>query len=150
MTGLFRRRSKVPELDKDALPPDETQRQRTLSFEGDAQFSGVIKMDVDFYIGTTISGSIWGNKIIVGPDGVFDGVLIANSVVIYGETTGEIYSDKVRLAATSNVESDLYHGQLFLEKGAYFEGKSRRYEAPLTLAPDMAELSASRDLYMES
>jgi cytoskeletal protein CcmA (bactofilin family) len=144
MAGLFSRRSKKAQVDLDALPPDDGQRQHTLSFEGDSQFSGVIKMDCDFYIGTAISGSIWGNKIVIGPDGVFDGVLIANSVVIYGQATGEIYSDKVRLTATSSVESDLYHGQLFLEKGAYFEGKSRRYDAPLSLAPDMAELSARR------
>ena len=134
-------RSNKPQVEQDSLPPGDSQRLQTLSFMGDAQFSGVIKMDIDFYIGTQISGSIWGHKIIVGPDGIFDGVLIANSVVIYGQTSGEIYADKVRLTGSCNVESDLYHGQLFLEKGAYFEGKSRRYKAPITLAPDLTELT---------
>jgi cytoskeletal protein CcmA (bactofilin family) len=45
-----------------------------------------------------------------------------------------VYSRRVMLQTTSQVEGDIYHQSLSIEQGAMFEGKSRRTnEDPRTL-----------------
>jgi cytoskeletal protein CcmA (bactofilin family) len=43
---------------------------------------------------------------------------------------------RVTLQAQSHVEGDIYHQSLAIEQGAYFEGKSRRTDDPLSTKAD--------------
>jgi cytoskeletal protein CcmA (bactofilin family) len=45
---------------------------------------------------------------------------------VRGHVVGSVYSRRVMLQTTSQVEGDIYHQALSIEQGAMFEGKSRR------------------------
>ena len=59
------------------------------------------------------------------------GSVIAEDVVVRGHVTGSIRGLRVTLQAQSHVEGDIFHQSLAIERGAYFEGKSRRSDDPL-------------------
>ena len=63
---------------------------------------------------------------------------------VRGTVHGSVRGNRVLLQSTSKVEGDVFHQQLGIEQGAFFEGKSRRVENPtagvqrpeITLPPD--------------
>jgi cytoskeletal protein CcmA (bactofilin family) len=59
--------------------------------------------------------------------------VVAEDVVIRGRLIGSVRGVRVILQFTCHVEGDLLHTSLAMEQGAYFEGKSRRAEDPLSL-----------------
>jgi cytoskeletal protein CcmA (bactofilin family) len=46
---------------------------------------------------------------------------------------GSIRGNAVTLQASSRVEGDVFHKGLVIEQGAFFEGKSRRSDDPMTM-----------------
>jgi len=50
---------------------------------------------------------------------------------------------RVTLQAQSHVEGDIYHQSLAIEQGAYFEGKSRRTDDPLSTKADKPTASST-------
>ncbi len=82
-----------------------------------------------------VDGCIIAETIDVDRSGTVHGDVIAASVLIRGTVTGDVYADRLTLADGSLVEGAIYHGELVLEGGATFEGKSRRYAEPRKLAP---------------
>jgi cytoskeletal protein CcmA (bactofilin family) len=49
------------------------------------------------------------------------------------------------LQAQSHVEGDIFHQSLAIEQGAYFEGKSRRDDDPLSVSTSGAPASAPEE-----
>ena len=93
-----------------------------LSSEGQVQIDGKVE------------GDIRGTHIIVGERANITGGIIADEVVVRGHVMGSIRGKRVMLQAQSHVEGDIYHKALAIEQGAFFEGKSRRSEDPVTSA----------------
>lgn len=77
-----------------------------------------------------VQGDIHGTHILVGEKARITGGIIAQDVVVRGHVMGSVRGVKVALQATSHVEGDIYHKQLAIEQGAFFEGRSRRAEDP--------------------
>lgn len=88
-----------------------------------------------------VDGCVIADRIEVARGAVVRGDVIGASVEVRGRVDGEIYADKLTLTHGSLVEGAIYHGELVLEGGATFEGKSRRYAEPRKLAP-VYDLSA--------
>ena len=93
---------------------------RNLSSEGQVQFDG------------NVEGDIHGTHIIVGERAHITGGIIAEEVVVRGHVMGSVRGKRVMLQAQSHVEGDIYHKALAIEQGAFFEGKSRRSEDPIS------------------
>jgi cytoskeletal protein CcmA (bactofilin family) len=89
--------------------------------KGEIQVDGVIEGDVN-------CGSL-----LLGDKSQITGGVIAEDVVVRGRVIGSIQGLRVTLQAQSHVEGDIYHQSLAIEQGAYFEGKSRRSDDPLSL-----------------
>ena len=79
-----------------------------------------------------IQGDINGTHIIIGEKARITGGIAADEVVVRGRVQGSIRGKRVMLQANSHVEGDIYHKALAIEQGAFFEGKSRRTEEPLS------------------
>lgn len=77
-----------------------------------------------------IQGDIYAANIIIGESAKITGSLVAEEVIIRGTVMGSIRGKRVVLQSSSKVEGDVFHTQLAIEQGAYFEGKSRRTEDP--------------------
>ena len=75
---------------------------------------------------------------IVGERGKVTGMVAAHNVIVRGNVSGVVCGKTVALQASSHVEGDVHHMSLAIEKGALFEGRSRR-------AVNVAALNAAVD-----
>ena len=61
------------------------------------------------------------------------GALIAEEIVVRGNVQGSIRGNAVTFQSSSRVEGDVFHKSLAIEQGAFFEGKSRRSDDPMSV-----------------
>jgi cytoskeletal protein CcmA (bactofilin family) len=80
-----------------------------------------------------IQGDIHGTHLVVGEEARITGGIVSEEVVVRGTVMGSIRGRRVMLQAESKVEGDIYHQTLAIEQGAYFEGKSRRSDDPMSV-----------------
>lgn len=77
-----------------------------------------------------IQGDVHAATIVIGETATITGSLVADEIIIRGTVMGTIRGKRVVLQSASKVEGDIYHAQLSIEQGAFFEGKSRRMDDP--------------------
>ena len=95
-----------------------------LSIKGNLESRGEVQVD------GAIEGDVHAMRIVVGEAARITGNLLAEDVVVRGAVSGSIRGNKVTLEAASHVEGDIFHRLLAIERGAFFEGRSRRVEDP--------------------
>jgi cytoskeletal protein CcmA (bactofilin family) len=81
---------------------------------------GVLQIDGE------IEGDVQAAEVIVGEQGKVSGLVAGQQVLVNGKVSGAICAKSVTLQAKSEVEGDLHHMTLSLQRGALFEGRSRR------------------------
>jgi cytoskeletal protein CcmA (bactofilin family) len=79
-----------------------------------------------------VQGDIHCVSLVLGETSRLEGNVVAEDVVIGGRIRGSVRALRVTLQPKCYVECDLFHQSLTIEQGAYFEGKSRRVEDPLS------------------
>jgi cytoskeletal protein CcmA (bactofilin family) len=89
--------------------------------KGDIQIEGEIHGDVHAII-----------RITVDEGARTSGALIAQEVLVRGSAQGSIRGNSVIFQSTSRVEGDVFHKSLVIELGAFFEGRSRRSQDPMS------------------
>lgn len=109
-------------------PPSTLTIPRKAVVEGGIDYPGPI------ILSGIIDGDVTCTSLVVTERGIVNGSVRANTVTVLGEINGEVYANVLNLKAASSVTGDIYHNQLVLEDGCYFEGKSRRMIVPLMLA----------------
>ena len=97
-----------------------------LTVTGNVTCKGEIQVDGE------IQGDVHCGSLLLGETSKVTGGVIAEDVVVRGRVTGSIRGLRVTLQAQSHVEGDIYHQSLAIEQGAYFEGKSRRSDDPMS------------------
>jgi cytoskeletal protein CcmA (bactofilin family) len=97
---------------------------RGLSIRGNLESRGEVQID------GAVEGDVHAARIVVGQEAQITGNLLADDIVVRGAVAGSIRGKKVTLEAVSHVEGDIFHKTLAIERGAYFEGKSRRVDDP--------------------
>ncbi len=100
---------------------------RTASIEGFVDFAG------DVVVEGTVSGEVRCTTLTIKERGQVDGNVVANRVTVLGDVTGAIYANDLILRTACSVSGDIFHKQLLLEDGSYFEGRSRRHADPMSL-----------------
>ena len=98
-----------------------------LVITGNVNSKGEIQVDGE------IQGDIHCGSLLLGDKSTVTGVVMAEDVVVRGKVIGTIRGLRVTLQAQSHVEGDILHQSLAIEQGAYFEGKSRRDDDPLSV-----------------
>ena len=99
--------------------------------KGEVQVDGVIQ------------GDIHCTSLIVGEKAQITGGIVAEDVVVRGRVNGSIRGVRVTLQSSSQVDGDIFHKSIAIEQGAYFEGKSRRTEDPISSAPKVDQSPAA-------
>ena len=103
--------------------------------EGELQIDGVVKGDVRV------------GRLTVGETGHIEGSVYAEVVEVRGRVVGAITSKQVRLYGTSYVDGDITHEQLAMETGAFFQGRSLKFQrpaAPVQPAPHPEQLAIAQ------
>jgi cytoskeletal protein CcmA (bactofilin family) len=108
------------------LPPLSIPRKAVL--EGTIRYEGPVVLE------GTVLGEVHCTNVLITERGAVDGTICAHTATIMGEASGAIYAEQVTLKTACSVTADIFHKNLSLENGCFFEGKSRRVVNPLTLA----------------
>jgi cytoskeletal protein CcmA (bactofilin family) len=90
----------------------------SITGEGELQIDGVVKGDVRV------------GRLTVGETGHVEGSVYAEAVEVRGRVVGAITSKQVRLYGTSYIDGDITHEQLAMETGAFFQGRSLKFQRP--------------------
>lgn len=105
-----------------------------LSIGSKVTIIGSVEFDGQIEIAGTVQGEIRCASVNVARYGTVTGLIIADEVTISGGVNGSIYANKLVLKDKCDVEGEIYHRELSLEDGSYFDGKSRPHKEPLDLA----------------
>jgi cytoskeletal protein CcmA (bactofilin family) len=97
-----------------------------LIIHGNLTSKGEVQVDGE------VQGDIHGTYVVIGEKARITGGIVAEEIVVRGHVAGSIRGKRVMLQSSSHVEGDVYHQALAIEQGAYFEGKSRRVEDPIS------------------
>lgn len=95
--------------------------------EGEVHIDGVVRGDVRV------------GKLTVGDTGHIEGAVFAEAVEARGRIVGQVTAKQVRLYGTAYIDGDITHEQLAMETGAYFQGRSLKFQRP---APPPAPAAA--------
>jgi cytoskeletal protein CcmA (bactofilin family) len=99
----------------------------------DLAITGNLESKGEIQIEGEVQGDIHAARIIIGEHARITGALVADEVVVRGAVQGSIRGNSVTFQAASHIEGDVFHRSLAIEQGAYFEGKSRRSDDPLSV-----------------
>lgn len=108
---------------------------RKAAIEGVIEFPGTVVVEGNVY------GDIRCGALTIMERGAVEGTIVADVVIVRGEASGEIFANTLTLKTACSVAADIFHRQLMLEDGCFFEGKSRRHKAPLELAIQAAAIA---------
>jgi cytoskeletal protein CcmA (bactofilin family) len=89
-----------------------------ISGEGELQVDGLVRGDVRV------------GRVTVGESGQIEGSVIAEQVECRGRIIGSITAKQIRLFGTAHVDGDITHEQLAMETGAFFQGRSMKFQRP--------------------
>ncbi|HEY2357836.1 MAG TPA: polymer-forming cytoskeletal protein [Phenylobacterium sp.] len=108
-----------------------------VSVDGDLRSDGDVQLD------GAVRGDLTVAHLTIGETGQVEGAVSAEAVEIRGRVAGTIVAATVKLYATARVDGDITHGQLAIEPGAHFAGRSIKLVEPaaeqLSLVHEAAE-----------
>ena len=102
----------------------------------DLLITGNLEATGEVQIHGDVQGDIQAGRIVVGEQARIMGALIADEIVIGGSVQGSIRGNSVTFQSASHIEGDVFHRKLAIEQGAFFEGKSRRADDPMSVPPE--------------
>ena len=104
---------------------------------------GNVTSNSPLHIDGRVHGDVQCASLVLGENSEIEGNVVAEDVVICGRLIGSVRGVRVILQSSCHVEGDLLHASLAMERGAYFEGKSRRSKDPLAVEPPAYEKPAA-------
>lgn len=78
--------------------------------------------------------SLISQDLTLGDTAHIEGAIHAETVEVRGRVIGSITAKQVRLHGTAYVDGDITHEQLSVESGAFFQGRSLKFQRPTPVA----------------
>ena len=91
---------------------------------------GSISCKGELQIDGRINGNLNGEKVILGPESVMDGTLIADEIIISGKFKGKIKGKSIRLDAGASVDAEITYEVLAIEDGSSINGIVKKIVIP--------------------
>jgi cytoskeletal protein CcmA (bactofilin family) len=108
-----------------------TSKPRVSTIAEDLIITGNVMSKGEIQLLGKVHGDIHCHSLILGDQGELTGNVVAENVEASGRLIGSVRALGVTLQATCHIEGELLHQSLIIQRGAYFEGKSRHFEGPL-------------------
>jgi len=89
---------------------------------------GGIVGEGELHIDGVVRGDIRVGRLTIGDSGHVEGSVVAESIEIRGRMVGAVTSKQVRLHGSAYVDGDITHEQLAMEIGAFFQGRSLKFQ----------------------
>ena len=96
----------------------------------DITIEGGITGDGELQIDGVVRGDVRVGRLTVGETGHIEGSIYAEAVEVRGRIVGAVTAKQVRLYGTSYIDGDITHEQLAMETGAFFQGRSLKFQRP--------------------
>lgn len=96
----------------------------------DISIEGNLRGDGELHVDGLIRGDVVVARLTIGETGCVEGGIHAEIVEARGRVVGSITAKQVRLFASCYVDGDITHEQLTMEAGAYFQGRSLKFQRP--------------------
>ena len=112
----------------------------------DITLEGGISGEGELHVDGVIRGDVRVARLSVGETGHVEGSVTAEAIECRGRIIGSITAKQVRLYGTAHVDGDITHEQLAMETGAFFQGRSLKFQrsplpvqgqSPQTLLPEV-------------
>ena len=125
-------------------PARKTPRPASLISE-DITIEGGVAGEGDLHVDGVIRGDVRIGHLTIGETGHIEGSVQAESVEARGRVIGTLTAKQVRLYGTAYVDGDITHEQLSVETGAFFQGRSLKFQrpAPVALAAPEPEVQSA-------
>lgn len=91
---------------------------------------GGVVGDGELQIDGIVRGDVRVARLTVGDTGHIEGSVYAEATEIRGRVIGSVTAKQVRLYGTAYVDGDITHEQLAMETGAFFQGRSLKFQRP--------------------
>ncbi len=127
------RPSAAPQLPSVRAAPNSRTSGTASVIGADLAITGNLESKGEVQVEGEVQGDIHAQRIVIGERARITGALIAEEVVVRGSVQGSIRGNSVTFQSSSRIEGDVFHKSLAIEQGAYFEGKSRRAEDPMSM-----------------
>ncbi|MBP7704776.1 MAG: polymer-forming cytoskeletal protein [Caulobacter sp.] len=99
---------------------------------------GGVTGDGELQIDGVVRGDVRVGRLTVGDTGHIEGSVYAEAAEVRGRVIGSVTAKQVRLYGTSYVDGDITHEQLAMETGAFFQGRSLKFQRPAAPTPQPA------------
>ena len=119
---------------------------KTASLIGDdITIEGNIIGDGELHVDGVIRGDVRVPRLSIGETGHIEGSVQAEVVEARGRIVGTVTAKHVKLLGTCYVDGDITHEQLTMETGAFFQGRSLKFQrqAPPAAAPAPAPVNVA-------
>lgn len=104
---------------------------------------GGVTGDGELQIDGVVRGDVRVGRLTVGETGHIEGSVYAEAAEVRGRIVGSVTAKQVRLYGTSYIDGDITHEQLAMETGAFFQGRSLKFQRPAAPAPVPAPAPAA-------
>jgi cytoskeletal protein CcmA (bactofilin family) len=94
----------------------------------DMVIEGNISGTGELHLDGIVRGEIKIERLTIGETGHVEGSVTADTVEVRGRLVGTIFGKSVRLYGTAHVDGDITHEQLSMEPGAFFQGRSVKFQ----------------------
>jgi cytoskeletal protein CcmA (bactofilin family) len=136
---------------QDPTPPRKTNpaSPRVASLiASDTTIDGGVSGDTELHVDGVVRGDIAVARLSIGETGQVEGAIQCEIVEARGRVVGSITAKQVRLYASCHVDGDITHEQLTMEAGAYFQGRSLKFQRPASapmaaITGEVIEMSAA-------
>ena len=75
-----------------------------------------------------VRGDLFGTEIVIGESAHVEGVVVAKRIEVHGRVAGALHARDLIVGRTAQIDAEMHYGQLTLNEGARFEGRSRRLQ----------------------
>ena len=107
----------------------------------DVTIEGNVTGDGELHLDGVIRGDVRVRSLSIGETGQVEGAVQAEALEARGRIVGQVTAKLVRLYATAHIDGDITHEQLMMEAGAFFQGRSLKFQRPpAPAAPPPVEL----------
>jgi cytoskeletal protein CcmA (bactofilin family) len=96
----------------------------------DMTLEGSLSGDGELQVDGIVRGDLRVARMSVGETGHVEGGIYSETAEIRGRVIGSITAKQVRLYGACYVDGDITHEQLAIESGAFFQGRSLKFQRP--------------------
>jgi len=112
-----------------AAAPTPRKAPKTASLIGDdITIEGNVVGDGELHVDGVIRGDVRVPRLSIGETGHIEGSVQAEVVEARGRIVGTVTAKHVKLLGTCYVDGDITHEQLTMETGAFFQGRSLKFQ----------------------